>query len=260
MRFGSEVPPSKSRSVLVVSHHLDGFLRSEVAGLLHPAADLGFAAFPDLRTSPQPAETGVLPGCTGHSPQRYDPSKNLCDSRAASPQPLPPRRSLLPVRTGLPRLRCQSRPRPVPNDRSADLEALLHRRVPGARSTVAGGAAPCSFLGFLPLQGPSARRCSTTGSRGPPRPIPRDRPLRTSSAPLRPKADGDSRLRDQRRSLMPPESGARTSYIGPLHPRVERWTDTVGIPLEVRRSRGLHLAVSAPGVCPEPKSTVVAHR
>jgi hypothetical protein len=46
MRFGSEVPPSKSRSVLVVSHHLDGFLRSEVAGLLHPAADLGFAAFP----------------------------------------------------------------------------------------------------------------------------------------------------------------------------------------------------------------------
>jgi hypothetical protein len=202
----------------------------------------------------------VLPGCTGHSPQRYDPSKNLCDSRAASPQPLPPRRSLLPYRTGLPRLCCQSRPRPVPNDRSVDLEALLHRRVPGACSTVAGEAAPCSFLGFHPLQGPSARRCSTTGSRGPPRPIPRDRPLRTSSAPLRPKADGDSRLRDQRRSLMPPEGSARTSYIGPLHPRVERWTDTVGIPLEVHRSRGLHLAVSASGVCPEPKSTVVAHR
>jgi len=31
----------KSCSVLVVSHHLDGFLRSEVAGVLHPAADPG---------------------------------------------------------------------------------------------------------------------------------------------------------------------------------------------------------------------------
>jgi len=41
----SEVPPRKSRSALVVLHHLDGFLRATVAGLLHPAADLGFAAF-----------------------------------------------------------------------------------------------------------------------------------------------------------------------------------------------------------------------
>jgi len=44
--IGSRLPYRESRSVLVVSHHLDGFLRSELAGLLHPAADPGFAAFP----------------------------------------------------------------------------------------------------------------------------------------------------------------------------------------------------------------------
>jgi len=32
---------SKSCSVLVVSHHLDGLLRTELAGLLHPASDPG---------------------------------------------------------------------------------------------------------------------------------------------------------------------------------------------------------------------------
>jgi hypothetical protein len=40
-RFGPEEPSSESCSVRVVSHHLDGFLRSEVAGLLHPAAGHG---------------------------------------------------------------------------------------------------------------------------------------------------------------------------------------------------------------------------
>ena len=39
--FGLEMPISKSRSALVVSHHLDGFLRNRLAGLLHPAADHG---------------------------------------------------------------------------------------------------------------------------------------------------------------------------------------------------------------------------
>jgi hypothetical protein len=39
------VPPVESRSVLVVPPHLDGFLRAEVAGLLHPAAGQGFVAF-----------------------------------------------------------------------------------------------------------------------------------------------------------------------------------------------------------------------
>jgi len=39
--FGFGMPLPKSRSVLVVSHHLDGFLRAWLAGLLHPAADPG---------------------------------------------------------------------------------------------------------------------------------------------------------------------------------------------------------------------------
>jgi len=39
--FGLKMPLSKSRSALVVSHHLDGLLRNRLAGLLHPAADHG---------------------------------------------------------------------------------------------------------------------------------------------------------------------------------------------------------------------------
>jgi len=39
------VPPTGSRAVLVVPPHLDGFLRAEEAGLLHPAAGQGFVAF-----------------------------------------------------------------------------------------------------------------------------------------------------------------------------------------------------------------------
>jgi len=39
--FGPTVPTADSRSVLVVSHHLDGFLHAGAAGLLHPAASSG---------------------------------------------------------------------------------------------------------------------------------------------------------------------------------------------------------------------------
>jgi hypothetical protein len=52
--------PRESRSVLVVFHHLDGFLRSEVAGLLHPAAGLGFVVFPGFGfPEPDPGEPGA---------------------------------------------------------------------------------------------------------------------------------------------------------------------------------------------------------
>jgi len=64
--FGLGMPLPKSRSVLVVSHHLDGFLRARLAGLLHPAAD------PGVRLVSCPAETA-------HSPRRYHPSKNVTD-------------------------------------------------------------------------------------------------------------------------------------------------------------------------------------
>jgi len=64
--FGLGMPLPKSRSVLVVSHHLDGFLRARLAGLLHPAAD------PGVRLVSCPAETA-------HSPRRYHPSKKATD-------------------------------------------------------------------------------------------------------------------------------------------------------------------------------------
>jgi hypothetical protein len=71
----SRVPPSKSRSVLVVSHHLDGFLRCVVCGL-------------------------VASRCQSWGPPRCYPrcrtvplEEFLADSRSASPRSLPPCRS-----------------------------------------------------------------------------------------------------------------------------------------------------------------------
>jgi hypothetical protein len=59
-------------SALVVSHHFDGFVRSGVAGLLHPAADLGFAAF-----RRPPIRSGNRTGWDGASPRHCSyPSKN----------------------------------------------------------------------------------------------------------------------------------------------------------------------------------------
>lgn len=39
--FGQRGPTRQSRSALVVSHHLDGFFRVEVPGLLHPGTGRG---------------------------------------------------------------------------------------------------------------------------------------------------------------------------------------------------------------------------
>jgi len=64
--FGLGMPIPRSRSVLVVLHHLDGFLRARLAGLLHPAAD------PGVRLVSCAAEAV-------HSPRRYHPSKNVTD-------------------------------------------------------------------------------------------------------------------------------------------------------------------------------------
>jgi hypothetical protein len=56
--FGPTPPSADSRSALVVSHHHDGFLHAEVAGLLHPATCQGFAAFRACRF-PAPPEGGA---------------------------------------------------------------------------------------------------------------------------------------------------------------------------------------------------------
>lgn len=49
LHFGQTMPPVRSRSVFAVSHHLDGFLCTYVAGLLRPATSLRFNAFPPGR-------------------------------------------------------------------------------------------------------------------------------------------------------------------------------------------------------------------
>lgn len=54
--FGPLVPTSRSRSVPVVSHHLDGFLRPHSVGLLHPTADPGVHRVASIRP-PAPADS-----------------------------------------------------------------------------------------------------------------------------------------------------------------------------------------------------------
>jgi hypothetical protein len=70
--IGPRLPHRESRSALVVSHHLDGLLRSELAGLLHPAIDPGVRRVSDHRL-PRAAEAarwraGNFPAT--HTPRR----------------------------------------------------------------------------------------------------------------------------------------------------------------------------------------------
>jgi hypothetical protein len=78
----------------VVSHHLDGFLRAAVAGLLHPAADPGFTAFPAFgpraRATP---EGGPCSGaCRAFPAMRFTPFEEFPSSAAVPPHggPCPP--------------------------------------------------------------------------------------------------------------------------------------------------------------------------
>ena len=131
---GSEDPvrcrrshPPTSRSVLVVSHHLDGFLRTTVAGLLHPAADLGVRrvsrprATQRIRASSDPGDPDV-PRDGVHTLRRVP----LVRSRTASLRPfaLVPLPAILPMKL---RSACAD---PHVIDRSqAGSRAFLHERV-----------------------------------------------------------------------------------------------------------------------------------
>ena len=91
---------SGSRSVLVVVRHLDGFLRSEVAGLLHPAAGLGFAAFHVDRFRSQLVRVRATMGVPARSPRRnpplegFPPTTAVPRHRGRCPLAVPPRRAL----------------------------------------------------------------------------------------------------------------------------------------------------------------------
>jgi hypothetical protein len=92
--FGTSPPGFGSRSALVVSHHLDGFLRRTAPGMLQPVPDLGFAGLHQGRSSPAEAGSDRVPD----SLRRAHPSKAsfLADSRTASLRPLPSCRSVTP--------------------------------------------------------------------------------------------------------------------------------------------------------------------
>jgi hypothetical protein len=78
--FGPTFPHANSRSALVVSHHLDDFLRTRAAGLLRPATGLGFVAFPATvthhRVEPKldaPWNRSVLTSRHGSDPSKGSP-------------------------------------------------------------------------------------------------------------------------------------------------------------------------------------------
>jgi len=165
-----------------------------------PLPILGFAAFPANRRLPSanPAnrtcfvDALTLPRDAFHTPRRTP----LADSRTASPRPLPPRRSPRShLRTSFASVARGALRSPF--DQDVDLEALLRRRVRSACTAVAGDAAPCPSMGFVPLQGPSTRR-SPRPAREPRRCHPEGR-FTTGPAPFR-----SQHPRPKPRSLGPP--------------------------------------------------------
>jgi len=85
--FGPALPHASSRSVLVVSHHHNGFLHARVTGLLHPATGQGFAAFHACRhrATRRWASDGTIPAT------RFTPFEDFPSSAAVptSLWPLP---------------------------------------------------------------------------------------------------------------------------------------------------------------------------
>jgi hypothetical protein len=106
---GPASPGADSRSVLVVSHHLDGFLRVGVAGLLHPATGQGFTAFRACRQGGRP-KAASMPGTV--PAVRFAPFEEFPSSAAghASLRPLPSCR-YRPARRGVPAEAGVRRPR-----------------------------------------------------------------------------------------------------------------------------------------------------
>jgi hypothetical protein len=175
-RFGPEEPSSRSRSVLVVSHHLDGFLRSEVAGLLHPAAGHGVrcvsgSRFPGSAAVlwPEPyhgREDRHRPRSASHTPRRNPRQQPHHVTVAVAPLPFendPPR----PETTH----RCQ-----YTAASSARPPRRLRGLAPPSSSDdprpLPAGDAPCPSMGFAPLQGPSWTPASERGPCRATRPCP----------------------------------------------------------------------------------------
>jgi hypothetical protein len=186
----SREPPSKSCSVPVVSHHLDGFLRSEVAGLLHPAAGHGVRRVSCHRVPGRPLdesrsrrECRCIPRDAFHTPRRIPPDR----SRTTSPWPLPPCRSLRPARhlrpPPFPETTLGAPRRGVPTSRlcSAIESVTPSRPFPAGRRPILPGLRSPSraFLSAREHPPPAHRRRIRNSPRG-------DRPPCASSVPKPP--------------------------------------------------------------------------
>jgi hypothetical protein len=154
-RFGPEEPSSESCSVRVVSHHLDGFLRSEVAGLLHPAAGHGVRCVSGSRIpGPRPGKPDRGGRTDTVLAAHFTPPEGILDcSRTTSPWPLPPCRWRCPPSTR------RSAPLPVHPRELRETTTSTSGRCSAAEfgppPTVAGRGTPCPSMGFVPLRGPS---------------------------------------------------------------------------------------------------------
>jgi len=172
--FGPALPHASSCSALVVSHHLDGFLRAEVAGLLHPATGQGFAAFRACRPPAPPESDAFVPGSLPAT--RFTPFEDF-PSPAAVPHHCG---RCLPAVTVLPG--CSSRPKPdslpTVDRRSGRRTSEVPARVtggPAPRGGVAGSPrwpclardrAPCHRSGRSPCPGPGALAPRSPAIRG----------------------------------------------------------------------------------------------
>jgi hypothetical protein len=161
--FVAEGATLAARSVLVVSHHLDGFLLRSARGL-------------------------VASRCRSWGSPRFGLRSALVASEdARSSRSLPsPRRSIRTPRRMFPADSRTASPRPLPPCRFHDFEALLRHRVRYACHRLPDHLRP-SFLGFVP---PSRSFWTATGSL-----LPSADELRTAPEPGRSLARADDRSR-----------------------------------------------------------------
>jgi hypothetical protein len=141
--FGVLVPTSASRSVLVVSHHLDGFLRPCSAGIVAACCrSWGSPCFGQRMACTAPRQREPPAPC-GPSPRCNHPPKNLPADSCSRCSPRPPRRV------------CASRPghAPVPFTSARAGSASASRRCSVDRSVarqalLPGSGSLCPPMGF----------------------------------------------------------------------------------------------------------------
>jgi hypothetical protein len=135
--FGPTLPGAGSRSALVVSHHLDGLLRAEVAGLLHPATGQGFAAFRACRLHGPPEGDSI--GRVTLPATRFTPFEDFPSSAAV----LHHCSRCLPAVTVLPGARSQPKLVSVADRQTTEVGDVQSA---GPYPRVAGGPAPRGWV------------------------------------------------------------------------------------------------------------------